>query len=100
MRYQTILVAALYMFDFATSSNCNRRFNQEALETINNLTNELDITPCLAGDVFDYMNQAHKFSYHKILSKEECDTGCKNEAKKLKGLNEDIVNKLLNICER
>jgi len=100
MRYQTILAAALCMFGFAQSSNCNGRFNQEALEAINDIANELDITPCLAGDVFDYVNQAHKFSYHKILSKEECDTGCMNEAKKLKGLNEDVLDKLLDICER
>ncbi|OUM57322.1 hypothetical protein PIROE2DRAFT_67844 [Piromyces sp. E2] len=99
MRYQSILVAALCMFGFAKSSDCNERFNQKDLKTVNNIANELDISPCVAGDVFDYMNKAHQFSYRKILSKEECNTGCKNEAKRLNGLDENTINELINICE-
>jgi len=101
MRYQTILATALCMFGFAKSSNCNGRFNQVALEKINNIANELDVSPCIAGDVFDYMNQGHKFSYRKILTEKECRTGCMNEAnKKLKGLDKSVIEELVTICER
>jgi len=100
MRYQTFFAAALCMFGFAQSSNCNGRFNKNALKKIDNIAIELDITPCVAGDVFDYMNKGHKFSYRKILSGKECHIGCKNEAKKLeKILNKRIVNELVTICE-
>jgi len=101
MRYQTFFAAALCMFGFANSSNCTGRFNKEALEKVNNIANEINVSPCVAGDVFDYMNKGHKFSYRKILSKKECQIGCKNEAKKLeKILNKRVVNELVNICER
>lgn len=99
MRYQTILVAALYMFGFTKSSDCNERFSQKELKTINSIANDLNVTPCIAGDVFDYMNKAHQFSYRKIPSKEECNTGCKNEAKRLNGLDENTIDELINICE-
>ena len=101
MRFQTILVAAFCMFGFAKSSDCTSRFSEEDLTQVNSIANELNVTSCVAADVFDYLNEGHKFSYHKSLTEEECQIGCMNEAnQKLQGLDKSAVDELLTICEK
>jgi len=100
MRYQNILIAALCMFSYANSASCNERFDHKALKKIDNIAKELDIAPCAAGSVYEFMNEGHKFSYNKMLSDEECHEGCVNEANKtLSSLNKDTIESLLPICE-
>jgi len=100
MRYQTLLAAALCMFGFANANGCLAQYNDQEITEINEIADELNITPCAATDVYNYINNAYKFGIHKGLSDEECHDGCVNEATNLNVLGESVVNDLVSICEK
>lgn len=96
MRFQTLFLVTLCLVGhgYAEKKDCNSRFNEEALINVNNIAKELNITPCIAGDVYDYINQDFK------QIKGECSTSCANAAKeKFSKINQTTVDELLNICE-
>jgi len=99
MRFQNILTAALLIFGFTNAEDCNSRFSPEELNEINIISNEIDVSACIAGDVYDYMNKAHKFNILNNLTEEECHIGCLNAAMNLNGIDEVTSAALVNICD-